>query len=84
MTYSFGSVSLGSLVVSLIQLLKQAATIAQQENAGEGNVIGYVIFCILSCLLSFVQWAVQFFNHYVGSYITLPGMPCLTFYRPTR
>lgn len=68
MTYSFGSVSFGSLVVSLIQLLKQASTIAQQENASQGDIIGYVIFCVLSCLLNFVQWAVQYFNHYVSSY----------------
>lgn len=73
MTYSFGSVSLGSLIVSLIQILKQAASIAQQENANEGNIVACVLFCILSCILSFVTWAVQYFNHYAYSLIALYG-----------
>ena len=67
MTYSFGSVSFGSLLVSLIQLLKQACSIAQSDAAMDGNLITCAIFCVLRCLLSFVEWAVQFFNHYVSS-----------------
>lgn len=73
MTYSFGSVSLGSLIVSLIQILKQAASIAQQQNASEGDIVACVVFCILRCILSFVEWAVQYFNHYAYSLIALYG-----------
>ncbi|KAF8476042.1 plasma-membrane choline transporter-domain-containing protein [Kalaharituber pfeilii] len=73
MTYSFGSVSLGSLIVSIIQILKQAATIARNENAIEGNLFAYIVFCFLRCILSVVEWAVQYFNHYAYSLIALYG-----------
>ncbi|KAF8429544.1 plasma-membrane choline transporter-domain-containing protein [Tirmania nivea] len=51
MTYSFGSISLGSLIVSPIQ------------NAIQGYIIACVLFCILSCILSFIEWAAQYFHH---------------------
>lgn len=66
MTYSFGSVSLGSLIVAFIQVLKQAASIAQRDNAASGDIFTCILFCVLRGILSFVEWAVQYFNHYVG------------------
>ncbi|KAL7275220.1 pH nine-sensitive protein 1 [Rhizina undulata] len=73
MTYSFGSISFGSLIVSVIQLLRQACSIAQQESAMDGNFILCAVFCCLRCLLDIINWAVQYFNHYAYSYIALYG-----------
>ena len=73
MTYSFGSISFGSLIVSLVQLLRQAVSIAQQQEGQQGNIVGYILFCILGCLVSILEWAVSFINHYAFSHIALYG-----------
>ena len=73
MTYSFGSISFGSLVVALINMLRQAVSIAQQQEGGQGNIVGSILFCVLGCFIGLLEWAVQFINRYAFSYIALYG-----------
>ncbi|KAF3941395.1 hypothetical protein ABW19_dt0206175 [Dactylella cylindrospora] len=73
MTYSFGSICFGSLIVSIIQMLRQASSIARNDAAQSGDIIQYVIFCIASCILAIVEWAIEFLNEYAYSYIALYG-----------
>ena len=73
LTYSFGSISFGSLVVALINMLRQAVSIAQQTEAGEGNIVGTIAYCILGCIISIIDWFVQFINRYAFSHIALYG-----------
>lgn len=73
LTYSFGSISLGSLFVAIINFIRQLASIAYQSQAGEGGFIGMCIYCFLQCILGFIQWAVEFVNRYAFSYIALFG-----------
>ncbi|KAK5087052.1 putative choline transporter, neither null mutation nor overexpression affects choline transport [Lithohypha guttulata] len=72
-TYSFGSISLGSLVVALINMLRQACSIAQNQSAQDGNIIGTIFFCILGCLIGILNWLVEFLNRYAFSHIALYG-----------
>ncbi|CZT03735.1 hypothetical protein WAI453_009017 [Rhynchosporium graminicola] len=73
MTYSFGSISFGSLIVAIIQCLRQACSIAQQNESAQGNMLGACFFCCLQCLIGILDWAVQFINEYAFSYIALYG-----------
>lgn len=73
MTYSFGSISFGSLIVALINMLRQAVSIAQQQEAQSGNMIASIAFCVLGCFIGLLDWAVQFINRYAFSYIALYG-----------
>lgn len=73
MTYSFGSISFGSLLVAIIQLLRQIIGFVQQAEADSGNPIMYFVFCILQCFVGLLQWALQFFNHYAYTEIALFG-----------
>jgi hypothetical protein len=73
MTYSFGSISFGSLLVAIIQLLRQACSIARQNEAAQGNILGSILFCVLGCFIGILDWAVQFINEYAFSYIALYG-----------
>lgn len=73
MTYSFGSISFGSLLVAIIQLLRQACSIARQSEAAQGNIVGSILFCVLGCFIGILDWAVQFINEYAFSYIALYG-----------
>ncbi|OAP55396.1 hypothetical protein AYL99_10369 [Fonsecaea erecta] len=72
-TYSFGSISFGSLIVALINMLRQACSIAQQQEAADGNIIGTIMFCILGCFIGLLDWLVQFINRYAFSHIALYG-----------
>lgn len=58
-TYSFGSISLGSLVVALINMVRQAVSIAQQQEAQGGNMVASIAFCVLGCFIGLIDWAVQ-------------------------
>jgi len=73
MTYSFGSVSLGSLIVAIINCLRQLCSIAQHSEAGQGNTVAAILFCVLGCFISILDWAVQFINRYAFSHIALYG-----------
>ncbi|EMC93522.1 hypothetical protein BAUCODRAFT_37210 [Baudoinia panamericana UAMH 10762] len=73
LTYSFGSISLGSLLVAIINMLRQACSIAQQQEANSGNFAASCAFCILQCIIGLLDWAVQFINRYAFSYMALYG-----------
>ncbi|KAI0127582.1 plasma-membrane choline transporter-domain-containing protein [Xylariales sp. AK1849] len=73
LTYSFGSISFGSLLVAIINCLRQICSMAQQSEAANGNIIGSILFCILGCFIGILDWAVQFLNRYAFSYIALYG-----------
>ncbi|KAI9799464.1 MAG: putative choline transporter, neither null mutation nor overexpression affects choline transport [Piccolia ochrophora] len=72
-TYSFGSISFGSLVVSLVQLLRQAISIARRSESQQGNIVGTILFCLLGCIVGLLEWAIKFINHYAFSHIALYG-----------
>ena len=75
MTYSFGSISFGSLIVAIINMLRQACSIAQRSEAQQGNVCGSIAFCVLGCVIGLLDWAVSFLNRYAFSFIALYGKP---------
>ncbi|KAF2152071.1 DUF580-domain-containing protein [Myriangium duriaei CBS 260.36] len=73
LTYSFGSISLGSLIVAIINFLRQLCSVARQDAAQNGNLGVEILFCVLQCLIGILDWAVQFLNRYAFSYIALYG-----------
>lgn len=72
-TYSAGSISLGSLLVAIINMLRQMCSIAQAQSSQDGNIIGTIAFCIIGCLIGLLEWAVQFINRYAFCHIALYG-----------
>lgn len=78
LTYSFGSISFGSLIVAIIQGLRQICSAARQQASQDGNIVGTIIFCCLQCFIGVLEWAVEFFNRYAYSYIALYGKSYLT------
>jgi hypothetical protein len=73
MTYSFGSIAFGSLVVSLIQFIKQLASLGQATAQQEGDTIFQIIFCCLQCIAGLIENLVQYFNHYAYTQVALYG-----------
>lgn len=76
MTYSFGSISLGSLIVAIIQFLRHLCSIARSQanqEGGLGGAIGYAMFCVLGCIIWILEWLARFFNRYAFCHIALFG-----------
>ena len=73
LTYSFGSISLGSLLVAIINFLRQLCSVAQSQSGQGGNMVGYALFCVLQCIIGLLDWAVQFINRYAFAHIALYG-----------
>jgi len=67
LTTSFGSICLGSLVVSVIRALRLGASAASRRTAP-----GVIRSCLL-CALGFLDVLVRFFNQYAFTHVALYG-----------
>lgn len=72
-TYSFGSISFGSLLVAILNFLRQLCSAGQRSEAESGDIVGAIFFCFLQCIIGLLDWAIQFINRYAFSYIALYG-----------
>ncbi|CCD23782.1 Pns1p NDAI_0C01210 [Naumovozyma dairenensis CBS 421] len=79
MTYSFGSISFGSLIVALLETLRETLNLVRQGVIGGGiqGQWGQFGFMIIDWIMGFIQWLAQYFNHYAYSFIALYGKPYL-------
>jgi len=41
-TYSFGSISLGSLIIGIIEMLRQACSVVERQEAAQGDLTGSI------------------------------------------
>jgi len=67
MTTSFGSICFGSLVVAVIQALRQLAN-AARNNDDANAILICIVDCILSCLESLAEYINKWAFVYVGIY----------------
>lgn len=65
-TYSFGSICLGSLVVAIIQTIKQILENARQSDDG-------LLRCLADCCLGCVESLVEMFNEWAFIYVGIYG-----------
>lgn len=73
MTYCFGSICEGSLIVALLQLLRAFVRILRNDSMAQGDVCAGCAFLILDMLIGFIEWMVSYFNHYAYIYVALYG-----------
>mmetsp|Transcript_17228 Transcript_17228/g.25244 ORF Transcript_17228/g.25244 Transcript_17228/m.25244 type:complete len:542 (-) Transcript_17228:196-1821(-) len=66
-TYSFGSICLGSLIVAIVQAIKEQIREAQEE--------GNILLCILQSLLSCIENLIEYFNNFAYVYVAVYGYP---------
>eukprot|EP00586_Coscinodiscus_wailesii_P013726 CAMPEP_0172494472 /NCGR_PEP_ID=MMETSP1066-20121228/48731_1 /TAXON_ID=671091 /ORGANISM="Coscinodiscus wailesii, Strain CCMP2513" /LENGTH=482 /DNA_ID=CAMNT_0013265467 /DNA_START=86 /DNA_END=1531 /DNA_ORIENTATION=+ len=67
-TYSFGSICFGSLLVAIIQALRQL--VENARNNDDGNAI---LLCLAECILACIQSIVEYFNKWAFIYVGLYG-----------
>lgn len=68
LTYSFGSICFGSLLVAIIQALRQIANQARQN--GDANAI---LICVVDCILGCLEGILEYFNKWAYVYVGLYG-----------
>ena len=76
LTYSFGSISFGSLLIAIVQFLRHLCSVAQSQSASQGGIAGIagqIAFCVLGCFISLLEWAMEFLNRYAFCHIALYG-----------
>lgn len=66
-TYSLGSICFGSLIVAILQMLRNSLRRAQTDrNAG-------ILRCIAMCILAYIERIVEYFNKWAYIYVGLYG-----------
>merc|ERR1712176_87897 len=65
MTYSFGSICLGSLIVAIVQTIRQ---ILQQMRDSDDGIMRCIAECCMGCLESILELFNSFAFVYVGIY----------------
>lgn len=83
LTYSFGSVSFGSLLVAIVNLIRYLldfARIAAQQDVGNdlARAIIMCLLCFAQCFMGMIQWLVTYFNHYAYTFVALYGRSYLS------
>ncbi|KAG7813493.1 hypothetical protein KL921_001039 [Ogataea angusta] len=76
-TYSFGSICFGSLIVSFIRTLSNVAGLAKHWAAQEGGLAGYIGFYVIEIFASIIEAMVRWLNEYAYSLVSLYGLDFL-------
>ena len=66
MTTSFGSICFGSLLVAIIQAIRQLA-----EQARQNDEVGQALACCIDCILGCLQSLLEYFNKWVSLLLVL-------------
>ncbi|CCF57516.1 hypothetical protein KAFR_0C05250 [Kazachstania africana CBS 2517] len=79
MTYSFGSICFGSLIVSIIDTIRQLLNLLRQGSLTNQNFGNWsqIVFMVIDWIIGLLRWLAQYFNHYAYSFIALYGKPYL-------
>lgn len=73
MTYCFGSICEGSLIVSLLQLLRAFIRVLRSNALGDNEACAACGYLILDWIIGFIEGLVRYFNHYAYIYVALYG-----------
>ena len=68
MTTSFGSICFGSLLVAIVQAIRQIV-----ETARRNDDLGPFIACCIDCLLGCIESLLEYFNKWAFVYVGLYG-----------
>lgn len=61
-TTSLGSAAFGSLIVTVLEIIKQLLQVISRQEAAEGDAISAILACIAACCVSCISGLVQYFN----------------------
>lgn len=76
-TFSLGSISFGSLIVTLLELLRLLLNAVRNNANADGSPVEACLACCAECFVGCIESAVQYFNRYAYIEIALYGKPYL-------
>ncbi|KAK2463281.1 hypothetical protein APHAL10511_004936 [Amanita phalloides] len=74
-TVSLGSIAFGSLVVTLLELLRLILNAAQSSANAEGHPVEACLACCAACFIGCLESLIEYFNRYAYIEIALYGKP---------
>lgn len=78
LTYSFGSLCFGSLILAVLDIIRAILQIIQQQESANGDMVGSILACVAGCLVGCIDWAITFFNRLAYTNIALYGNSFVT------
>ncbi|KAL5506999.1 PNS1 [Sanghuangporus vaninii] len=72
-TFSLGSIAFGSLIVTLLEVLRLILSMIRQNASAEGNPIEAILACCAECFIGCIEAMVEYFNRYAYIEIALYG-----------
>ncbi|WWD02756.1 protein PNS1 [Kwoniella europaea PYCC6329] len=72
-TLSLGSIAFGSLIVTILELIRLILQAVQQYEAGQGDTIGAIVACCAACCVGCIEGMIAWFNKYAYIEISLYG-----------
>ncbi|KAI5117779.1 hypothetical protein M0805_000422 [Coniferiporia weirii] len=82
-TFSLGSIAFGSLIVTILELLRIILNAARQNADANGQPIEAILACCAECFIGCIESMVEYFNKYAYIEIALYGKPYITAARDT-
>ncbi|ODV76844.1 protein PNS1 [Suhomyces tanzawaensis NRRL Y-17324] len=73
LTYCFGSICFGSLIVSIIQLIRGIVQTLKTNALNSGDLCAGCGLFIADMIIGLLEWMVRYFNHYAYCYVALYG-----------
>ncbi|KAI0070632.1 DUF580-domain-containing protein [Panus rudis PR-1116 ss-1] len=74
-TLSLGSIAFGSLIVTILEIIRMLLNVARNMASEEGNPIEVCLALCAECFISCIEGMVQYFNRYAYIEIALYGKP---------
>ncbi|EJD03315.1 DUF580-domain-containing protein [Fomitiporia mediterranea MF3/22] len=82
-TFSLGSIAFGSLIVTLLEILRIVLDAARQNANADGHPIEAILACCAACFIGCIESMVEYFNRYAYIEIALYGKPYIRAARDT-
>ncbi|KAG6874464.1 hypothetical protein C0995_010373 [Termitomyces sp. Mi166 len=74
-TLSLGSIAFGSLIVTLLELLKMLLNMIRNNANADGHPVEACLACCAACFIGCIESLVEWFNRYAYIEIALYGKP---------
>ncbi|KAI0743617.1 DUF580-domain-containing protein [Daedaleopsis nitida] len=77
-TLSLGSIAFGSLIVTILDLIRMILNAARNSANADGHPVEACLFLCAECFMGCIEGLVQYFNRYAYIEIALYGKPYLS------
>jgi hypothetical protein len=83
LTTSLGSNCYGSLLISVVQLIRTIVSVARGNAADNDNVACAIFLCCIECFISMIEELLEYFNKYAFAQVAIYGKDYCTAGRDT-